>query len=179
MDLSEYLEADVRPTTPDGAMVVLCAALGSPLSELSRVVACDALILRRAVEGDALSPEVLGATGRWVGCLWWRTLWRLGHASAHSLTEVDAVAMLSGSLPFVPLDWLADHGRAVVLGERREHIPYPRRLRGELNGRAKLTQRDVDAMRESSKRGATLRSLSARFGVSPSRVHRIVRGEAW
>jgi hypothetical protein len=180
MDLAQYLEADVEPETPGGCLVVMCAALGSPVSELSLVLDVERDRLRAAVhEGEPLPSFVFDVASMWVACLWWRTLWRLGHETAHETREVDAASLLASSLPFVPDDWQADHGRAVILRERREVIPWPTRQRGEDNGRSKLTQRKVDEMRRRSSDGATLRELSSTFGVSPSRVHRIVAGDAW
>ena len=180
IDLSQYLEADVEPDTMGGCLVVMCASLGSPVSELSLVLDVERDRLRAAViEGEPLPSFVFDVASTWVACLWWRTLWRLGHESAHLSSEVDAASLLASSLPFVPGDWQADHGRAVILRERREVIPWPTRQRGEDNGRSKLTQRKVDDMRRRSSDGATLRELASRFGVSPSRVHRIVTGDAW
>jgi len=180
MDLAQYLEADVEPETPGGCLVVMCAALGSPVSELSLVLDVERDRLRAAVhEGEPLPSFVFDVASMWVACLWWRTLWRLGHETAHETREVDAASLLASSLPFVPDDWQADHGRAVILRERREVIPWPTRQRGEDNGRSKLTQRKVDEMRRRSSDGATLRELASTFGVSPSRVHRIVAGDAW
>lgn len=179
-DLTQYLETDVEATTPGGSLVVVCAALGSPVSELSLVVDLDRELLRASVvEGRPLPSFFFNAASTWVACLWWRTLWRLGHDAAHQGSEVDAVSLLASTLPFVPEDWQADHGRAVILHERREVIPWPTRQRGEDNGRAKLTRSQVDEMRRRSNRGATLRQLASSFGVSPSRVHRIIKGDAW
>ena len=179
-DLTQYLETDVEADTPGGRLVVVCAALGSPVSELSVVVDLERDLLRASViEGHPLPSFFFDVASTWVACLWWRTLWRLGHDAAHQASEVDAVSLLASTLPFVPEDWQADHGRAVILRERREVIPWPTRQRGEDNGRSKLTQRQVDDMRQRSNRGATLRQLASMFGVSPSRVHRIVKGDAW
>jgi len=180
IDLTQYLEADVEPDTPGGCLVVMCAALGSPVSELSLVLDVERDTLRAAVlEGEPLPSFAFDVASTWVACLWWRTLFRLGHEAAHDAREVDAASLFASSLPFVPDDWQADHGRAVILRERREVIPWPTRQRGEDNGRSKLTQRQVDEMRRRSAKGATLRDLASTFGVSPSRVHRIVRGDAW
>jgi len=180
IDLTQYLEADVEPDTPSGCLVVMCASLGSPVSELSLVLDVDSDRLRSAViEGESLPSFAFDIASTWVACLWWRTLFRLGHDSAHETREIDAASLLASSLPFVPDDWQADHGRAVILNERREIIPWPTRQRGEDNGRSKLTQIQVDEMRRRSIDGATLRELASRFGVSPSRVHQIVKGDAW
>jgi len=180
IDLTQYLEADVEPDTPGGCLVVMCAALGSPVSELSLVLDVERDRLRAAVhEGEPLPSVAFDVGSMWIACLWWRTLWRLGHETAHQTREVDVASLLASSLPFVPDDWQADHGRAVILCERREVIPWPTRQRGEDNGRSKLTQRKVDEMRRRSSKGATLRELALTFGVSPSRVHRIVKGDAW
>lgn len=180
VDLGIHLTTDVTPTTPGGSLVVTCAALGSPVSELALVVALDVGTLRSAVfDGEPLSYQSVDTVSRWLSCLWWRTLFRLGHDAAHDSSEVESIATLASTLPFVPEDWLADFGRAAILRERRDPCIWPIRQRGEANGRAKLTQNDVDDMRRRSKKGATLRQLSAMFKVSPSRVHRIVKGDAW
>ena len=179
-DLTSHFEIDAVPRTPGGSLVTMCAALGSPVSEQSRVLSERGEDLRAAVYGEGiLLPETATRASAWVACLWWRTLWRLGHESASLASEVDAVALLASTLPWVPCDWQADHGRAAVLGEVREEIAWPQRLRGERNGRAKLTQRLVDDMRRRRGQGETLRELSRRFGVSASRVHKITSGDAW
>lgn len=180
IDFRPHLTTDAVPTTPGGSLVVLCTALGSPLSELSLVVALDVERLRSAVmDGDPLSYASVEVVSRWLGCLWWRTLFRLGHDSAHTSSEVESVATLASTLPYVPEDWLADFGRAAILREKRDPCAWTIRQRGEANGRSKLTQIDVDEMRRRSRKGATLRQLSLMFKVSPSRVHRIVKGDAW
>jgi len=180
VDLTPYLETDVEPRTPGGRLVVVCASLGSPVSELAIVLDIERDDLRAAVvDGHPLPSTFFGVASTWVACLWWRTLFRLGHDAAHLASEVDAVSLLASTLPFVPQDWQADHGRAVILRERREVIPWPTRQRGEDNGRAKLTRLEVEEMRRRSSDGATLRRLASMFGVSPSRVHRIVTGDAW
>lgn len=51
---------------------------------------------------------------------------------------------------------------------------------GSLNGRAKLTQDDVDAIRRAYQvPGATVRSVAPLFGITSSQVWRIVSGQAW
>ena len=181
MDLNPYLEADINPQTAGGAMLITCATLGSPAPELARVLAVEVQRVRGCVfEGHPMEASAIDAASRWLSCLWWRTLFRLGHVSAHDLSEIEAVALLASTLPWVPIDWQADHGRAIVLHERREVIPWPTRQRGEANGRSKLTQVEVDQMRARWARGrSSLRQLASVYGVSPSRIHRIVTDKAW
>ncbi len=181
MDLETYLEADADPQTAGGVLIVTCAALGSPASELAQVLAVDInRVLRCVAEGHDLGIATADIASRWLSCLWWRTLFRLGHHSAYCQGEVEAVSILASTLPFVPTEWQADHGRAIILHEIREVIPWPTRQRGEANGRSKLTQVDVDQMRARWARGrSSLRKLAAIYGVSPSRVHRIVTEQAW
>lgn len=181
MDLFSYLQVDVDPQTTEGVILVTCAALGSPASELSQVLALDMGQVQRCVmEGGHLDLPSLAVASHWLSCLWWRTLFRLGHPAAHSPEEIDTVSLLAATLPFVPMDWQADHGRALVLQEVREIIPWPTRQRGEANGRAKLTQEQVDQMRSRWSRGrSSLRKLAGIYGVSPSRIHRIVTKKAW
>ena len=181
MDLARYLQADVVPQTAEGAILITCAALGSPASELALVLAMEIGRVRQCVmEGGPLDVTTFNVASRWMSCLWWRTLFRLGHPDAHNPEEIDAVSLLASTLPFVPLDWQADHGRAIVLQETREVIPWPNRQRGESNGRAKLTQHQVDEMRARWARGrSSLRKLASIYEVSPSRVHRIVTKKAW
>lgn len=181
MDLARYLQADVVPQTAEGAVLVTCAALGSPASELAMVLALEINEVQQCVmEGGPLDVPTFNAASRWMSCLWWRTLFRLGHPAAYVQEEIDAVSLLASTLPFVPTDWQADHGRAIVLREVRDIIPWPTRQRGEANGRAKLTQEQVDEMRARWSRGrSSLRKLARIYEVSPSRVHRIVTKKAW
>jgi hypothetical protein len=51
--------------------------------------------------------------------------------------------------------------------------------KGEHNGRARLTQADVDVIRFCHGLGETQRSLGFRFGVSQGQISRIVRGVQW
>lgn len=49
-------------------------------------------------------------------------------------------------------------------------------VRGERSGRAKLTSRDVDAIRAEHAAGTRLTVLAARYSVHPAHLSRIVRG---
>ena len=179
--LALLLEVDVRPTTPAGVLVATCAALGSPVSELSKVSAEETSTLRSAVvDGRPLPLSTSLALSTWLPCLWWRTLYREGLEVAVEERELYAVAMLSNALPYVPSDWSLDFARAFVLDERREPLPWPIGKRGENNGRAKLTREKVEEIRGRFSRGrSSLRKLAKIYGVSPSLIHRIVRGNAW
>lgn len=50
---------------------------------------------------------------------------------------------------------------------------------GELHGNAKLTAREVVAIRALARRGVTHRALGSMFGVSHANIGYIVRREAW
>lgn len=50
---------------------------------------------------------------------------------------------------------------------------------GERSGKAKLTQVDVEAIRERRDQGETFSSLGKAFGVSPSNIRWIVAGRTW
>lgn len=54
-----------------------------------------------------------------------------------------------------------------------------RTARGESHGRAKLTERDVLAVREASASGESYRSIGARYGVNKYTVGKIVRQQKW
>lgn len=55
----------------------------------------------------------------------------------------------------------------------------PEMVRGENNGRAVLTAKDVVAIREAIARGVHQRNLAAMYGVGQSQISRIKRLEAW
>lgn len=50
---------------------------------------------------------------------------------------------------------------------------------GERNASAKLTNRDVQAIRAAVRRGTVQKDLAGHFGVSLAVISRIVRGEGW
>ncbi len=179
--LALLLEVDVIPTTPTGVLVATCAALGSPVSELSKVAVEEPSTLRSAVvDGGSLPLSTVVALSTWLPCLWWRTLYREGLEVSTEERELYAVAMLSDSLPYVPIDWSLDFASAFVLDEKRVPLDWPIGKRGENNGRAKLTRDKVEDIRARFARGrSSLRKLAKIYGVSPSLIHRIVRGEAW
>ena len=52
-------------------------------------------------------------------------------------------------------------------------------LAGELNGRAKLSTRDVIRIRNLRARGKTLTAIAEQFDISHVLVSRIARGQAW
>lgn len=177
-ELRPHLRTDARAKTPIGALVVTCAALGSPVTEVARVVAVSPRRLRDTVRGrETLDASSALLIARWVPCLWWRTLWRLGHPVGNDRRELDAVSRLALTLPWVPDDWAADLGRAALWHEVRPRPPKARR--GAANGRAKLTDLDARAMRELKRAGWTHRRIARRFEVSPATVHAVVSGGAW
>ena len=65
LDLRPYLRTDARAKTPAGALVVTCAALGSPVSEVARVVDVSPRALRDTVRGrEMLEPVIAMRLGR-------------------------------------------------------------------------------------------------------------------
>lgn len=63
---------------------------------------------------------------------------------------------------------------------RARHGEGPRpKTRGAGNPAAKLTQRDVDCIRDMAMVGVRQRDIAARFGISQSQVGNIVRGKCW
>ena len=133
-----------------------------------------------------LDPVIAMRLARWLPCLWWRTLWRLGHPAGNDRAELDAVSRLALTLPWFPDDWAADLARAALWHEvRRQPDPSERpgplgKARpGSTNGRAKLSDKDAATMRELSRAGWSLRRIARRFEVSPSTVHACVGGSSW
>jgi hypothetical protein len=71
---------------------------------------------------------------------------------------------------------VADNNRDMV--ERGRQVE----LKGEANGRSKLTEDDVRSIRALyiSRRGTlSQNALASRFGVAPSLIHRIIHRESW
>ena len=50
---------------------------------------------------------------------------------------------------------------------------------GERNGRAKLSENDVESIRDALARGATKRGLGRDFGVSDTLIRMIAKGDVW
>ena len=179
-DLRPYLRVDVKARTTGGALVLTCAALGSPVSEVARVVGCEPRALRDSVRGrELLKRATAQAVSRWIPCLWWRTLWRLGHPVGNDRDELEAVSRLALTLPWLPDDWAADLARAALWHEVRPQQRACRGRRGGANGRSKLTIEDVDEIRRMHRGGLSLRSIGRRFGVSASTVHACIKGTTW
>ena len=175
-DLRPYLRADVTASTPSGALVVTCAALGSPASELARVVDVPHSALVGAVcHGEPLHPFVVELVSRWLSCVWWRTLWRLGMDEGNDEAEMELVADLAATLPAVPDDWAADLARALILGERRPRAADDPRE----PGRAVLTLRAAEQIRAAYAGGQSLRKLAKQWRVSASTIHKCVTGRSW
>ena len=66
-DLRPYLRVDAKAKTSGGVLVLTCAALGSPVTELARVVAVDPSVLRGAVKGSKrLRVPTAQAESRWI-----------------------------------------------------------------------------------------------------------------
>jgi len=176
-DLRPYLRTDVQARTSSGALVVMCAALGSPVSEVARVVDVSPRLLRDTVRGrELLGPPVAGLVGRWISCLWWRTLWRLGHPTGNDREELDAVSRLALTLPWLPDDWAADLARAALWYEVRPEERSRWARIGEANGLSKLTRADVEAIKGLRKAGWSIRRIAKRYAVSASTVHHRVGG---
>ncbi len=62
---------------------------------------------------------------------------------------------------------------------RQDCLARGRAARGEANGRAKLTEAKVIAIRAARARGETYLSIAQRFGVSDSAIEFIVAGMSW
>ena len=74
----------------------------------------------------------------------------------------------------------ADNARDRDQKGRARHGEGPRpKTRGSGNHAAKLTQRDVDCIRDMAMVGVRQRDIAERFGVSQSQVGNIVRGKCW
>jgi hypothetical protein len=58
-------------------------------------------------------------------------------------------------------------------------VRHGRSLKGERSHRAKLTDQDVQRIRERRERGETLASIAADFAVSVANIHHIVSGYTW
>ena len=176
-EIRGHLLTDVAVHTPEAGLIVTCAALGSPVSECSRVVGAEPAELRQAVRsGQHLDRHVVTALTRWLPCLWWRTLWRIGHPDGSDRAELESVSQLALTLQWLPDDWAADLARAVLWHETR---PSLKSRTGTLNGRSKLTPEDVEQMRRLDRAGWSLRRIGRRFTVSASTVHSALRGRTW
>lgn len=70
-----------------------------------------------------------------------------------------------------------------VAGQNWKHLPVlPRQrdtARGDSHPRSKLTAAAVTEIRMIASQGATVRSIAARFGVSPSAVRRVLSRQTW
>jgi hypothetical protein len=64
-------------------------------------------------------------------------------------------------------------------GERNAMRRHKGLLSGERNGFSKLTQEQVNQIRDLYRNGAKQAELAAQFGVNQPHISRIVRGEAW
>ena len=60
-----------------------------------------------------------------------------------------------------------------------DRVAAGRSARGETNGRAKLTRRQVIEIRRIRLTGATYKAIAARFGVCEWTVRKIVSGDRW
>ena len=69
--------------------------------------------------------------------------------------------------------------QADMRAKGRGYVPHGKQLRGEDHPRAKLTARQVRAIRAALERGACAADLARRFGVSASRISSIRHGRAW
>jgi hypothetical protein len=93
----------------------------------------------------------------------------------------------------IPAGWLVCHRcdvRACVnpahlfVGTHADNmadmVAKGRQARGEENGRAKLTEGDVEAIREAYWSSAdSVSGLSRKYGVSRTQIRHVVRGEQW
>jgi len=73
---------------------------------------------------------------------------------------------------------MASKGRAAK-GERNASSLYPELRRGERNGRAKLTKREIEEIRAKYPLVRSGKLLASEYGVSDVQIYRIVNGDQW
>lgn len=93
-------------------VVMLVAFLGTPASELARIIGCEPCVIRDA--GRQFTPVELDRLGMWLGAAWWRFAWRKGHPDASSEAAVREAASYIETLFFVPDDFMRDLSIAVA-----------------------------------------------------------------
>jgi hypothetical protein len=64
-------------------------------------------------------------------------------------------------------------------GNAADCIRHGRRPRGEVHGRAKVTEEDIPVIKSRLKSGETKASVGRRYGISSQQVRRIAAGEQW
>ena len=90
-------------------VVRLVAYLGTPASELARIVGCEVEQLVAAEAGQqALTPGESARLGLWLSAAWWRHGWRVGLADAQTEQAVREAAGCAERLCWVPSDWTRD-----------------------------------------------------------------------
>lgn len=97
------------------------------------------------------------------------------------LTDEQIAAMRTDTRPYVEIaeayGMSEAHVGNIMRGDNWAHLPGAvSRKRGDRHCHAKLTSEDVRAIRADRRAG---RAIAADFGVSPSNVYRIRRGEGW
>ena len=115
------------------------------------------------------------------GAFWWRGKSDRAHRVAYQLAW--------GEIPQgLVVRHTCDNRRCVnpkhlLLGTHMDNVmdavERNRTCRKERNGRAKLTQADVDSIRTLRAQGATQASLAERFGVSKSAIQWVLNGRNW
>lgn len=151
---------------------------------------------------DPLSPEHLGrrllngvAEPPGDGCwTWLRSAKRSGHATmtvSRRTVLAYRVAFEVWVGPIPAGSWVlhrCDNPRCIrpdhlELGDQAKNMAdcalRGRTARGERNGQSKLTVDDAGKIRQLHSGGWTRDRLARLFGVSPSSIGRIVKGEAW
>lgn len=95
-------------------VVRLVAFLGTPASELARIMGCTTEALLLAEQNlQALTPTESTRMSDWLSAAWWRHSWRCGESDAQSEAAVRAAASHVERLPWVPDDWLRDLSVAI------------------------------------------------------------------
>ena len=109
--LNEYAHetAEPRRRRCQTDVVKLVAFLGTPVSELARIVGCDAGTLRQvALRQSRLTPAEGDRLAMWLAASWWRYAWRAGSGEARLGESVREAARYAEALPWLPSDWLRD-----------------------------------------------------------------------
>lgn len=107
------------------------------------------------------------------------------HMEVHRIITLTFLGKCPPGLEVRHLDGNKLNNRLANLcyGTRRENIAdvarHGRRRRGETAPSAKLTQKQVDAIRGAAARGVVQRRLAEKYGVGAMTISRIVRHQRW
>ena len=169
--------------------IALAAYLGSPASELSRVLDVEvaelyerqtsrhAAPLARMRPLPGIANERLSA---WLACLTWWNDWRHGGMAAAERQMVDAVGSVARQLDVWPVEFARDLG----LAQRGMYLANPASerdpvRRGVRLPQSRLTPDGIRAALTAVEAGETIERVSRRMGVHRSTLSRALRGETW